>query len=58
MFFADDWVVMDISTPDLSYVFIYGTLEFDPRDDSGVYKTLKLSATYIILVGGRYVLKH
>lgn len=50
--FSDEWIVLDISPPDLAGVRIYGTLEFDPDPaDDGSYKTLKLSAMHILVFG-------
>ncbi|XP_067947416.1 fibrocystin-L-like [Watersipora subatra] len=51
--FNEDWVVLDTQPARINKLYIYGVLEFEPAKINGEYLDFTLSATHILLFGGR-----
>ncbi|KAF6037342.1 PKHD1L1 [Bugula neritina] len=51
--FNEDWMVLNTQPAELNKIYIYGVLEFEPAQVEGAYIDYKLSATHILLLGGR-----
>ena len=52
---SDVWMVADSTLPKINKLYIEGTLEFEHNQVEGEYLDLTLSATHILISGGRLI---